>query len=119
MIRKLGTSFARETAKEAAKPIEASVKATAAAGMTPDGKPWEPTKAGTPPLQHAADAVSAEAVGATVVVKVTGYHALHHRGIKGGAPQRQIIPIGNIPPGVLAAARNAAIRVYRRMVRQA
>lgn len=106
-----------QIAKEAAPLVEAALKKTAAAGESPDGKPWIPTKDGREPLAHAADAIEVKALGETVVVKVKGHHVFHQRGT-GRLPKRPIIPEGGatIPEVVRGAMLEASHRVFERVM---
>lgn len=110
-LRRLAT----EAAKEAAPAVEAVVRASAAAGTTPDGQAWKPTKAGSRPLANAASAVSARAVGTVVEVIVRGHHFLHHMGLARGKVVRQIIPT-HLTPELAAALRRATARAFARLM---
>ena len=98
-----------DAAKLAAPLVEEAVKATAAAGTTPDGKAWAPRKDGGRPLVHAADALSAKAVGSTIVVTLTGPEVFHNAG-NGHVEKRQILPDGGagLPKNVAAALTKAS-----------
>jgi hypothetical protein len=107
-----------ETAKEAAPLIEAAVKATAAAGTTPSGQPWQPKKDGGPPLVHAADKVTAKATGATVLIELDVPEVFHQRSKGGRLPRREVIPSGGdgaLPEPVAKACAAAAARVFARV----
>jgi hypothetical protein len=114
-MRGLG-DLPREAAKESAPLVEAASKATAAAGTTPSGKPWVQTKAGGRALKNAANAVTAEALGPVVQIRVDGVEAIHHAGTKKD-PQRQIIPSGgdSIPAGVADALVAGSTKAFQRM----
>jgi hypothetical protein len=113
-LRALGHVDA-DAARLAAPLVEAAVKRTAAAGTDPDGKPWLPKKDGGRALEHAADHVTAKAVGTTVVVTLVGPDVLHNSGTK-RVPKRQIIPDGGagIPKSVTAALTEGAARAFEK-----
>lgn len=102
-----------EAARIAAPLVEAEVKATAAAGTTPDGKPWAPKKGGGRAMVNAAAAVSARADGSAVVVTLEGPEVLHNFGT-GHAPKRQVLPDAGaeLPKPIADAARTAAEQAF-------
>jgi hypothetical protein len=115
-LRRVGTMPA-ELAREAAPLVEQAVKATAAAGTTPDGEAWAPRKRdGGRALANAASAVSAAAVGASVRVTLTGVEVFHHLGA--GVPKRKILPDGGagVPPKIAEGCLVAARRVWARLM---
>jgi hypothetical protein len=82
-----------ERAAEIAAPLlEARLKASAAAGTTPDGKAWAPTKRGARAMPGAARAVSVRAIGPTIRVSLDGVEVFHNFGRPGHEERRQIIP---------------------------
>lgn len=89
--------LARRAAPDVALAIEAELERNIAAGTSPEGVPWAPTKAGGKPLTKAANAIAVVAVGATILVKLTGPEARHHLGNARGRITRQIIPTDAIP----------------------
>lgn len=107
--------LAVEGAREAAPALEAAVRETAAAGTTPDGAAWKPTKTGARPLANAPSAVSARAVGPVVEVIVRGHHFLHHTGRARGKVVRQILPT-RLTPALAAVVRRAVTRVFERLM---
>lgn len=119
-IRRLGApTLVDEVAREAAPLVDAAIKRTARAGVTPLGAPWKSKKDGGAPLVNAAAAITTRALGRIVAVTLTGPTVFHHLGL-GGKPRRQVIPDGvSIPPGVKEAAIEAARRVFRRITRGA
>jgi hypothetical protein len=118
-LRTAQDRVAAETAKEAAPEIEKIARATAAAGTTPDGTPWAPTKKGKRALVNAAAAISAVAgglVGDVIVLVLRGPEVFHHLGK--GSPVRQILPSRKtgIPAPMKEAIRGAAGRAIRRVL---
>jgi hypothetical protein len=114
-VRKLRT-LPEDAAKIAAPIVERIARESAAAGVAPDGTPWPAKKGGGRALAGAAAALTARAVGRTVVLILKGPYVLHSIG-KGHAPRRQILPdtgTGELPPNMAAALREAATTVFRR-----
>ena len=97
-FRKLETLDA-EIATQAAPRLEAIVKKTAAAGMTPDGQPWKPRKKdGGRPLEHAEERIRSEVNGSTIVLVVGGPEYWHQKAKPGASlPQRKVIPSAGDP----------------------
>lgn len=91
------------------------LKATIAAGTTPEGEPWKPRKAdGSRPLEGAAKALHVAAVGASVFVRLTGINAKHHWGAVRGGTKRRIIYTGTtLPPRVLAKIQALATERFK------
>ncbi len=74
-IPSLGAEIARAVAPD----LLALNKASAAAGMTSDGKPWAPTKKGERALVRAADALSVTVVGDAIVLILSGINVFHNK----------------------------------------
>jgi len=90
-MRALGT-LPERVAKLAAPKIEAALRASAAAGTSPTGAPWAPRKKdGGRAMAGAASAISVEAIGPVVRVKLTGPEVFHHYAAR-GETRRQVIP---------------------------
>jgi len=115
-IRGLRT-LAAEAAKEAAPLVQEAARATARAGTTPDGTPWAPKKDGGRALEHAAEHVTAKALGTVVRIVLTGVDVVHHRGTR-RAPKRQVIPDkgGAIPAPIVRAVAEGARRAFARLM---
>jgi hypothetical protein len=91
--------------------IRGIIAANIAAQRAPDGSPWPPTEDGRPALAHAMRAVDVRAVGASVVITVSGVESRHDMGaVKGGA-RRQIVPYGRTPDPMREAIERVAQRV--------
>ena len=103
-------TVAAEAARAAAPAVERVVREMVSTGTDPDGRPWAPTKAGTRPLAHVADAITARVVGGVIQVALRGYAVYHHWGTRRD-PQRRILPDGGagIPPRIAEAIRTATI----------
>lgn len=111
--------FNSRCAEEAAPLLEAAVKATAAAGTTPDGKAWAPKKKdGGRALVNAAAHVSAEANGETCTVTLEGVEVIHNYGA-GKLPRRQILPeAGSSTPKIVTdACQEATRRAFEKAMR--
>jgi len=94
--------------------VESQLRATAGAGQAPDGTPWPPKKDGGRALANAAAAISASAVGAVVVVVLSGPEVFHHFGAQ-GKPRRQIIPTGVLPQKLGDAVRLGFVKPWRKV----
>ncbi len=116
MIRKLRRTraFILEAAPSCADAVATELRATAAAGTSPDGAAWAPRKAdGARALANAASAISVKAVGSIVLAKV-GYPYVFHQKAQGSStPRRLILPDAGVLPARLAAAVKRAIVAAR------
>lgn len=92
-------------APDVARAVHVESTKTIAAGQTPDGTPWKPTKEGKRPLQNAAGALTTFAIGNVVIAKLTGPEALHNMGAVKGKIRRQILPSAQIPGQITEAIR--------------
>jgi len=108
-------TFASEAASEAAPLIESANKKTAAAGTTPDGKPWPEKKTGGRPFVHAADKVTATALGSVVQIRLDGPEIFGQYGA--GQPKRVVIPErgGVLPKDIAEAAKAGAKKAFEKM----
>jgi len=106
-----------DVAREAAPLVERAIKATAAAGTTPDGKPWPPKRDGGRALANAAEHIVGSADGATINVTLSGPDVWHHFG-GGRNPKRQILPDAGaeIPPAIFAAIDEVCRRRFQRAI---
>lgn len=88
--------------------LEQSVRATAAAGQSPEGQPWAPRKDGGRAMAGAAGAVSVRVNGTVVRVVLEGPEVYWHFGSR-GAPRRPVIPDagGPMPASVARALEQA------------
>jgi len=103
-------------APDVADALEAALGRTIAAGTTPAGEPWRPTRDGRTPLTGAAKALGVAAVGATVYVRLTGPEARHHLGTAAGGVTRQVIPTRALPPAMAEAVRVVLNRHFVELV---
>lgn len=102
----------RVAAPEIAQVLEREVLANVARQVGPDGKPWPPTEAGTPALQHTSAALTVRALGAKVVASLKGVHARHHHGRVRGGKARPILPI-ELSPAMAETISGVLERGYR------
>jgi hypothetical protein len=84
--------LAEEAAPAVAEALVALVHKNIAAGQGPTGEAWQLTEAGGVPLRGAAAAVTGQALGTVVQLRVSGRHAFHHRGQTRGGIARPILP---------------------------
>lgn len=107
--------MAQLTAEEAAPLVEAALKATAAAGVSPEGQPWAPRKKdGGRAMVNAAAHVSARAVGSVVKVALDGVDVFHHYS---KSTPRHVIPTSSALTGtVKAALLEGARRAIRKLL---
>lgn len=92
-------------ALEAARPklvavIKRHLTQANAAGLTPDGKPYQRTQDGHVPLRHGAKSLRVKAAGSLLIARVQGIEALHSLGEARGEIQRSMLPLGPIPPAM-------------------
>lgn len=96
----------RRAAELAAPRLEEAIRRTAAAGTTPEGEPWAPTKKGGRAMRGAAGHITAKAYGSTVRIKLETADVFHHYGRGETEPRRRVIP----DPGTRPAAVDAAVK---------
>lgn len=97
-------------AAAAAPAVLVAARATAAAGMTPDGKAWAPRKAdGGRALADASSALDVRTEGDVIVLELTGVYVYHQA-------TRRILPSSGlaVPPALLDAIRTAARALLER-----
>lgn len=116
-IRALPKALAYGAAPEVARAVEIELQRTIAAGTTPDGEPWTPTKTGEKPLTHAAGALAVVAVGTRVFVRLRGPEALHHKGWARSGKVRKIIPTDSIPQPMAAAITKVLAQRFDKAVK--
>lgn len=112
-----------DIATDALPAVLAAARATAAAGTTPDGQAWAPTKAGgNAPLPNAASAITAVVSGTTkavITLVLKGVYVFHQRSKskgKKGLPRREILPVGALPAAIADVIHASARRVIGRQV---
>lgn len=113
-MKRLST-FDERCAELAAPKMQEAARASADAGVDPNGRPWAPKKNGARALAHAAEHVTAEAHGNRVDLIVDGPEFWHQTAKEGGTlPQRKIIPsVGDpLPPSLKAAADEAVAQAF-------
>ena len=105
-------NFAFDVAKESAPLVQDAQKKQTAAGLTPDGAPWAPTKDGSRALKDAADHLTARPVADTVEITLKGVDVFHDKG-NARLPKRQILPsAGKIPTYLANALHEGAKRAF-------
>ncbi len=111
LISKLRRSreFIARAAPAAAEAMAAELRATAAAGTSPDGTPWAPRKDGGRALANAAAAITVRAVGTVLLARAQHPYGIHNAGAGKTLPRRQVLPRGGIPPRVAEAIKRALV----------
>lgn len=107
-MRALGT-MTKDAAPDVAAAFEAELRGLLAGGQSPDGAPWQPTKAGTQPLKGAPGAVYVRAVGTVVLARLSGHHVFHHYGTSKD-PRRRILPVRGLPASLGAAIKAGLVK---------
>ena len=104
------------TAEIAAPLLEAALKSTAAAGQSPSGGAWAPTKKGGRAMAGAAKAIAVKAYANVVRVVLSGPEVFHHYGVR-GEPRRPVIPDagGEIPPVVADVLDKASGKAFEQL----
>jgi hypothetical protein len=116
-MRELGASGER-VAKAAVPLVEAAVKATAAAGLSPNGKPWPARKDGKQALVNAAAAVACRARGSVVQLYLQGTSTGSQKVQAVQNARRGILPAKGEgpPPVVVAALEEAGAKVFKQIM---
>lgn len=117
IARLRGLDLARRAAPDAARAVQDELRRQIAAGVDPDGKPWPRTQDGRKPLATAEKALAVGAVGTTIVLRLRGHVARHHRGIARGGIERQILPRRGIPQAMDRAIRRVLADHFREAMR--
>jgi hypothetical protein len=115
-VKRLGRSVP-EIATEAAPLVEAVARASAAAGIAPEGgEAWAPTKEGGRAMANAASHITAKAYGPAIRVTLTGPDVFHHYSKKKAEPARRVLPDGSagLTPEMAKALEQAAGKVFDR-----
>jgi hypothetical protein len=116
LIRKLRRTraFVLEAAPACAAAVAAELRASAAAGTTPDGASWAPRKAdGARALPDAASSITVKTVGSVVLATVGYPYVFHNNATVGGStPRRQILPSGALPAALAQAIRRTLIAAW-------
>lgn len=107
--------FTRDGMQAAAAKVGEAIRATASAGVSPDGEAWAPTKTGDRAMKGAAGHVSVSISGTVVVIKLEGPDVFHHFGVR-GAPARPVIPRGSMPARLGDAVRLGFVEVWKSKV---
>lgn len=100
----------QRVAVRAAPLVEQALRANAAAGLDPMGKPWKLKKDGGKPLKNVAAKISCVANGKSIVATLTGPDVFHHRGTK-DHPRRQVLPRSGEVPDFVKKAIDEAVGI--------
>lgn len=102
--------------------VLAAARATAAAGGSPTGEAWAPTKEGRAALPNAAAAIGVEVSGASravLVITLPVPYVFHQRSKSKSLPRRQVILEGEdgVPAPIVDAIERAAVDVIGETMR--
>jgi len=106
----------RRAAPAVAQAVELELKRQIAAGVDPDGKSWQPTEDGRKPLETAAAALTVGAQGSTVIMRLHGHIARHHRGRVRGGVVRRILPTSAIPAPMIRVIHEVLADEFREVM---
>jgi hypothetical protein len=106
-LRELGQS-PEDIAADIAPELSDAINESISASRAPDGTPWKPTQAGTPPLKNAGAALGVAAVGTKVIAALRGIEARHHYGNVRGKIARPILPGSKLPPQIVELVTRVA-----------
>ena len=104
----LADGFTPDVARRASPLVEQALKASAAAGTTPEGQAWAPKKTGGRAMPNAAKAIAVKAFPTVVRVVLTGVEVFGHYGKGAMQVARKIIPDTGAMPKVVAEALKRA-----------
>lgn len=110
-------SLGVDAAPLAAQSALAQVQASAAAGTSPDGSVWAPTRTGRRAMPNAASRLSVSMIGNVILLKLIGNEVFHHFGVRGAGP-RNVLPTGSMPSNLGAAVRRGVVDMWNRKVRR-
>lgn len=85
----------KTAAPEIAKALDAALRENIAAGLSPQGNPWQPTRKGEQPKLGRKLFVRAK--GSIIEIVLGGKSYLHHTGIARGRITRRVIPTVDLP----------------------
>lgn len=109
-------SFDAEVQRRATPLVEAAVKASAAAGTTPDGQPWAVRKDGGRALVNAAAAIAVKSYPGVLRIILTGVEVFAHFGKGARQVARKIIPdTGTMPKAIADAIGQATDEAFARV----
>ena len=80
VCRSLDATMLEQATPAVAEQLRTVVAESVAAGRSPEGEAWKPTKAGNMPLRGAMAAVTVMPDSTGVTVTLEGYHVFHQRG---------------------------------------
>lgn len=108
-----------EIAEASKAEVLAIARETTAAGQSPDGEAWIPTKDGRRPLKGAAAAITAVVSGtskAVLTLVLSGFYVFHHHARGKRVPRRPMLfnPADGVPPKMAAVIEKNAQRIVAR-----
>lgn len=106
-------TLARDAAPEVARELDVELRRQITAGTDPDGKPWPARKDGGKPLESAGKALGVGAVGTTIIFRLRGHIARHHKGLVKGGLARRILPVAKVPDAMASVIKRVLARRFR------
>lgn len=82
--------------------VKRHLRAANAAGVTPEGVPYQRTQEGLIPLRGGQKAITVTFDSTTLIARVRGVEALHSLGEARGQIARRMLPENEAPPELLA-----------------
>lgn len=106
-----------ECVDDVAKVIDSETKRTISAHTDAYGTPWTPKKSGEEFKFATPSDVVTGAIGRTIITRIKTRHVvLHHLGYAKGNVRRPVIPVGKIPPRMLARIKATVLEHFRKAV---
>lgn len=106
----------RRAAPDVADACKLELHRQIAAGVDPDARAWQLTADGRKPLATAAAALTVGSQGATVIMRLRGHIARHHRGRAKGGIERRILPTTGIPTPMADRIREVLVRHFEQVM---
>jgi hypothetical protein len=103
----------RRAAPAAAEAVEDELRRQIRAGVDPQGASWKPREEdGGKPLRNAAQALAVVPIGTTVLARLKGPEARHHKGTAKGGTIRRILPVSGLPLPWARAIKRALVEEF-------
>jgi hypothetical protein len=109
-VAALGDAFG-PVARDVADAVRGEIERTILAGKSSEGEAWALRQDGATALRTAGKSLRVAAIGAKVLVVISGHIARHHLGTARGRVTRAVIPVRGIPGAMALGMVAAANRV--------